>query len=113
MIKVAVIDDYQNVFQQIIDTEIIESEFSQNDFEFIELTNITYYAITLRGVEFSQGIDFKFDQDSEFKILQPGQQILIVKNTDAMISRYGNSVKQHIAGEFKNETKLSNKLHKK
>ena len=25
-----------------------------------------------------------------------------------MISRYGNSVKQHIAGEFKNETKLSN-----
>tara|TARA_B100000035_G_scaffold129726_1_gene110242 strand:- start:4179 stop:6377 length:2199 start_codon:yes stop_codon:yes gene_type:complete len=103
-----IISEFNYHPQQIIGTEIIESEFSQNDFEFIELTNITDYAITLRGVEFSQGIDFKFDQDSEFKILQPGQQILIVKNTDAMISRYGNSVKQHIAGEFKNETKLSN-----
>ena len=103
-----IISEFNYHPQQIIDTEIIESEFSQNDFEFIELTNITDYAITLRGVEFSQGIDFKFDQDSEFKILQPGQQILIVKNTVAMISRYGNSVKEHIAGEFKNETKLSN-----
>ena len=103
-----IISEFNYHPQEIIETDIIKSEFGQNDFEFIELTNIADYAIRLRGVEFSQGIDFKFDQDSEFKILQPGQQILIVKNTDAMISRYGNSVKQHIAGEFKNETKLSN-----
>ena len=103
-----IISEFNYHPQQVLDPEIIESEFGQNDFEFIELTNITDYTITLRGVEFTQGIDFKFDEDSELKILQPGQQILIVKNTDAMISRYGNSVKQHIAGEFKNETKLSN-----
>ena len=84
------------------------SEFDRGDFEFIEITNTKDLTISLRGVKFTQGIDFDFDSHSKIKELQPGQQILIVKNSKAMQVRYGEGITNHIAGEFQNGTKLSN-----
>ena len=90
------------------ESENSNNEFDRGDFEFIEITNTEDLTISLRGVKFTQGIDFDFDSHSKIKELQPGQQILIVKNIKAMQARYGENIANHIAGEFKNGTKLSN-----
>ena len=81
---------------------------SRTDFEFIELQNISNSAIDLVGTQFSQGIDFEFDLDSPVRTLEPGELLLIVENTEAMVARYGSLIRNKIAGEFDNDSKLSN-----
>ena len=80
----------------------------RTDFEFIELKNISDSVIDLVGTGFSQGIDFEFDLDSPLRTLEPGELVLLVENTEAMASRYGNSIREKIAGEFDNDSKFSN-----
>ncbi|MFP6873076.1 MAG: lamin tail domain-containing protein [Verrucomicrobiales bacterium] len=80
----------------------------RTDFEFIELKNISDATIDLVGTSFSQGIDFTFDLDSPVHTLAPGGELLIVEDTEAMAARYGNAIKEKIAGEFGNDSKLSN-----
>lgn len=103
-----IISEFNYHPQQMGELEENETQYDKNDFEFIELTNIADYSISLKGVTFTQGIEFNFDDHSQLKTLEPAQQILIVKNTNAMIARYGDSIINYIAGEFKNGTSLSN-----
>ncbi len=80
----------------------------RTDFEFIELKNISDSVIDLAGANFSQGIDFTFDLSSPVRTLVPGGELLIVEDTAAMSARYGNAITGKIAGEFGNDSKLSN-----
>ena len=80
----------------------------RTDFEFIELQNISNSVIDLVGTTFSQGVDFEFNLDSPVRTLEPGEQVLIVENAEAMSARYGNSIIGKIAGEFDSDSKLSN-----
>ncbi len=81
---------------------------SRTDFEFIELQNISTASIDLVGTRFSQGIEFEFVLNSPVRTLAPGESVLIVENTEAMVARYGPSIRDRIAGEFDNDSKLSN-----
>jgi len=84
------------------------SEDDPNDneeFEFIELTNIGDETVDLSSLSFIDGITFDF-RDSTLSFLNPGQYVLVVRNINAFIHRYGSALSPRIAGEY--EGKLSN-----
>ncbi|MCF7973185.1 MAG: lamin tail domain-containing protein [Phycisphaerae bacterium] len=83
----------------------IGSPYNNDDYEFIEVTNIGSQVLDLSSVTFTQGIDFDFIE-SAITSLSPGDSLLIVENVDAFVERYGTSLQPQIAGEFKG--KLSN-----
>ena len=88
-----------------------EMGFDDNDeFEFIELVNISDATIDLRGVTLSQvnvgeleGVDFDFSSASIGR-LAPGEVVLVVENVEAFALRYGDDLP--VAGQWKG--KLSN-----
>ena len=73
------------------------SNFTDEDFEFIELRNISAAPLNLTGFKFTQGVTFDFT-GSAVTNLAPGQRVLIVKNPAAMLSRYGPGL--NIAGTY-------------
>ncbi len=77
---------------------------NRDDFEFIELVNISGGTIDLTDMHFSQGITFNFTGGT----LAPGQKVLVVRNRAAFLARYGVALDAQIAGEFENGTGLSN-----
>ncbi len=79
---------------------------SDNDFEFIELQNVTDGEIDLSLCRFDKGIDFQFPVGT---YLAAGQKALIVSNRAAFLARYGPSVEPSLFGEFATDTNLSNK----
>lgn len=79
---------------------------SDNDFEFLELQNVSDGGIDLSLCRFDQGIDFQFPPGT---YLPAGQRALLVNNREAFLSRYGPSVEPAIFGEFGSDTNLSNK----
>jgi len=84
-----------------------ESEFSGEDFEFVELQNVGDHPLNLTGVRFSQGIRFTFpDTDAApERDLPPGETVLVVRRLAAFASRYATG-DLSIAGEY--EGRLSN-----
>ncbi|MFT5527075.1 MAG: hypothetical protein ACI9HK_005057, partial [Pirellulaceae bacterium] len=70
------------------------SVWDANQFEFIELTNISNAAISLASAEFVNGVTFSFPTLT----LQPHEFVVVVRNQAAFESRYGTGVT--IAGEF-------------
>jgi hypothetical protein len=66
-----------------------------DDFEFIEIHNVSTQAIDLTGVRFTKGIDFDFPAGTQ---LAPGSFILIVKNQAAFEARYGPGLP--VAGNY-------------
>src|SRR6185295_19873450 len=64
------------------------SQYGNEDFEFVELENFGSQSINLSGVQFTDGINFTFGNVS----LAPGQVGVLVHNTAAFQSRYGNSI---------------------
>ena len=83
----------------------IGSPYVNDDFEFIEMTHVGSETLDLSAVIFTQGISFDF-ADAAIQSLSPGDSLLIVKNVDAFVERYGSGLQNQIAGEFKG--KLSN-----
>lgn len=73
-----------------------EPDIDSDEFEFIEVTNISETPINLDGVRFvetdvagdTQGIRFTFDQQS----LAPGASLVVVENLDAFHARYGTEI---------------------
>ncbi len=63
--------------------------FEDNDFEYVELANISAETIDLADVRFSRGIEFAF-ADSPVLSLAAGERIVIVSNIDAFTARYGH-----------------------
>lgn len=73
------------------------SSFTDEDFEYIELRNVSASLITLTGYRIRGGIDFVFPNMT----LPAGQRVLVVKNLEAFSALY-NTNGMLIAGEFVN-----------
>jgi hypothetical protein len=74
--------------------------FTDGDqFEFIQLQNLGGQAIDLRGVRFSDGVDFDFST-SAMTSLPPGAYAIVVSDLAAFQARYGNGFDALIAGQY-------------
>jgi hypothetical protein len=69
----------------------------ESDFEFMELQNISAQAIDLTGVVISEAFDFDFNGVA-FRILGPGEVVLLVRNQAAFAVRHGAGLP--VAGEW-------------
>ncbi len=76
-----------------------------NDFEFVEILNISNNTVDLRGCTFTAGISFNFNNGSILE-LAPGGRALIVENAAAFAFRHGPG--HPVAGTFELNTGLSN-----
>jgi hypothetical protein len=79
---------------------------NRDGFEFIELLNVGTQTIDLPGLAFTEGIAFSFSPNSPITQLAPGARVLVARNAAALTARYGPGLP--IAGEFANDTGLSN-----
>jgi hypothetical protein len=74
-----------------------EVDVDNDEFEFIELTNVGNEVIDLNDVRFTrttvggndEGIDFRFAPQS----LMPGEFLVVAKNRNAFVSRYGSEIR--------------------
>jgi hypothetical protein len=71
--------------------------FGSDDFEFIELKNISALTLDFTGVRFTKGVNFDFPAGYT---LAPGAFALVVKNIAAFQFRYGHSHDAQIAGSY-------------
>jgi len=69
--------------------------FKRDDFEFIELQNVSGQSLPINGFSLDDGIEFTFCQIT----LAPNQRVVVVRDSDAFAARYGTSAT--IAGEYK------------
>jgi len=76
-----------------------------DEFEFIELKNIGDETLDLSSVSLTKGVTFDFVA-SNVTTLGPGRFVLVVKNRQAFLSRYGAALSSLIAGQY--EGKLAN-----
>ena len=74
--------------------------YDDDDFEFIELTNIsTDQILDLSTVSLCDGVNFSF-ADGPITQLGPGIRILLVSHRDAFLDRYDQSLAGRIAGVY-------------
>lgn len=71
------------------DEEAAAGYTNDDDFEYVELTNIGAAAIDLLGVTAEAGIEFTF---GESLILEPGASVVIVANLEAFRQRHGDAI---------------------
>lgn len=83
---------------------LVDGDFEADDFEFVELTNVSDAAIDLSGLQFSNGIEFDFG-NAGISSLSSGETVLLVSNQAAFEARYGSEL--NVVGVFGG--KLSNK----
>lgn len=77
--------------------EVAAGFTDENDFEFIELTNVATQTIDLSNVRLTRtevngqtdGVEFDF-ADSPIKQLESGQSVIVVEDADAFAARYGD-----------------------
>ncbi|MBN2474242.1 MAG: lamin tail domain-containing protein [Pirellulales bacterium] len=78
--------------------EIASGHTDADDFEFIELKNVSGDTIDLTGAEFTFGIEFDFD-DADVLTLAPGEYVVVVANEAAFAQRY-DTAGMLIAGQY-------------
>jgi hypothetical protein len=81
------------------------SSLNREEYEFVELKNTGAGTLDLSDVSFTQGIAFDF-RGHAVTSLGPRQFVLVVRNRQAFLSRYGATLSGVIAGEY--EGKLAN-----
>ena len=74
------------------------SEFTDEDFEYIEFLNIGNEPVPLAGMRLKGGVDFTFPSLGNPTLL-PGEYVLVVNNVEAFASRYNLDL-VFVAGEF-------------
>ena len=74
-----------------------DANLDEDDFEFIELQNVSGQTIRLDGVRITRGVTFDFTT-GEILHLAPGETVLVVANRSAFEIRYGTGL--NVAGEF-------------
>jgi hypothetical protein len=74
-----------------------DDTFQTQEYEYLELKNIGTATLNLLGVHFAEGITFMFSR-TNVPTLAAEQHLLVVKNRDAFIERYGEGY--DIAGEY-------------
>lgn len=72
--------------------------FNEEEYEFIELTNIGDSALDLTGATFTDGITFAFLPATPVLTLAPGTRLLLVKNLAAFTERHGAALP--VAGAY-------------
>jgi len=77
----------------------------QDDFEFLELRNVSEESLDMTGVSFEEGVTFEFSPG--FRI-GPGETVIVARNEAALLYRYPSLQQSLIAGEFEGGTGLSN-----
>ncbi|MBT6238303.1 MAG: lamin tail domain-containing protein, partial [Verrucomicrobia bacterium] len=77
---------------------LLSPSFRNEDFEFIELKNVSDATLELAGTEFSNGIQFRFPITESWG-LPAGRYITIAKNMDAFSARYP-AYDGYLAGPF-------------
>lgn len=77
----------------------------EDDYEFIELLNVSNDAISLNGVVLDTAVEFNFTAGA-ITSLAPGETVLVVNNSAAFEARYGTSYP--IAGEYSGKFADSN-----
>ncbi|MCP4847047.1 MAG: hypothetical protein GY899_03760 [Verrucomicrobiaceae bacterium] len=77
--------------------EEISTSSDRDDYEFVEFLNTATNPVDLTHVSFSEGINFTFPQNT---ILNPGKRLVVVRNLEAFIARYGSRNDRNIAGEY-------------
>lgn len=81
-----------------------DSPYRDEEFEFIEIKNVSAESIDLAGYQFTSGIQFVFTPAHPVTTLAPGERVLVVKNRAAFAARYPGV--EGVAGEY--EGTLSN-----
>ena len=84
-----------------IATEELAVSSDRDDFEFLELLNISEHALDMTNVRFTAGINFSFPDNF---VLGKGERVLLLRNRDAFEARYGEPVIQ----SFEYTGRLSN-----
>ncbi|MFT6861847.1 MAG: hypothetical protein ACJAVK_000400 [Akkermansiaceae bacterium] len=87
-------------------SEIDAGFTNSNQFEYIELLNISTSPVNLLGMNFGTGINFDFSGAS-FTVLPPAGRVLVVNSQAAFEHRYGSGLNNLIAGEFAANTSLA------
>ena len=77
----------------------MDAGVDNDEFEFIELKNVGDETLDLSSVSFDNGVTFDFAAGA-VKSLGPGQFVLVVKNKQAFLSRYGPALSGIVAGEY-------------
>ena len=75
--------------------ESLAGFLDQDEFEFIEITNNGDASVNIKGLGFTKGIKFQFDD----KVIEPRSSIVITNDIDAFNFRYGAD-NIDIAGEY-------------
>ncbi len=74
--------------------------FPADEFEFIEVQNVSERSVSLLGAALSEGVEFRFD-DPAFAPLAPGETAIVVRNLEAFADRYpGPVAADRVAGEY-------------
>jgi hypothetical protein len=77
-----------NILNLISSLRVTEFLFRPNAIEFIELQNLGNVALDLSGVEFTEGITYRFEDGT---MLPPGAYIVVCKDRAAFAAQYGMS----------------------
>ena len=86
-------------------SEITQGFTDKDQFEFIEIMNISEKTTDLSGVRFTNGIDYEFESGTTLK---PNERLVIPRERTAFLTRYPDQSDFMASGEFTNDTGLSN-----
>jgi hypothetical protein len=79
-----------------------EAGFTEgNDFEYLEVMNISGQPVDLTGCQLTTGVTFDFGGVAPEKLtLMPGERALVVGNESAFLLRYGSALAPRVLGAF-------------
>ncbi|MCD8535702.1 MAG: CotH kinase family protein [Verrucomicrobia bacterium] len=78
---------------------INDPALTENDFEYLEISNISQSILDIGELTLQDGIDFQFSTGS-IQTLAPGESVLIVSNRSAFSKRYTSTSASRITGVF-------------
>jgi len=92
-------------YNPVASAEELLAGFTNQQFEFLELLNISASPVELAGCRFDDGISFDFSLHSSVQTIPPGGRILLVSNADAFALRHPGVP---FAGVFQDGGNLAN-----
>ena len=82
-------------------TAEIAAGYSTNDFEYLELLNVSANNVDLSNVAFTEGVLFNFGTSNPAILtVPPGGRVVVVGGSNAFLARYGNNPAVKVAGTF-------------
>jgi hypothetical protein len=75
------------ILSEIMYHPISEGDLDGDDYEFLELKNVSGSTLDLSGMQWTDGIEYTFPNGSR---MEPGEFFVLVRNADAFRTRYPN-----------------------